>query len=864
VTTKIISTYIAAGYTLSGAYSVLDIVPGGGIGGKGLLLNTPAKLVNTGFINGAGAANGVTAEAAVTIINGSVTDEGAILQGYSGVFTPGGTATVTNFATIRAHGTYGDGVFIDSGVVTNGAAGDQSAYISGDFSGVAASASARVVNFGSIKGFRADGVYLAAGGSVTNGSATDFRAEIGGSSGILTAAGAAATIVNFRTVMGYGSLGAAIHTVGGGLITNGAATDTTAKVYGVYTGVASMALATLTNFGTVVADKLEAVYLQDAGLVANGTTLDTRALIEGATGGVDFHTGVATLKNFGTIETTSSGVGVYLRSGTVTNGSTASNAALIEGIDRGVVAGRPGVSIGNFGTIDGVGSATMSGMGITLKAGGTVANGSVGDTGALIEAEGFGVSSSGFATIGNFGSIAASIGLYLSGGAKVTNGAATDTSALIFAFDDLVIRDGVGTVANFGSMIAYGTRSAVALMSGGTLTNGSAADTSALIDGGGFGVIIDTAPGAVNNFGTIEADLAASGDCGVYLAGGSVTNGSATDTAAVITGRSGVTAAAGAATTLTNFGTIRGFDGVAVYFLSPADVLNVEAGSAFQGVSQLDGGILNLAGGAGTLTGFTSAGNVTVSGSMATAKFDDFAILKIAAGASFTDTGLVNVGAGRTLTNAGTLKLGGDGTNSIVNAGQITTSGVLTLAGAVKNSGLITVAGGALTVDGAVTGAGSLTVNGGTATFLSAYTEAVTFTSKGGTLALGDSQTFTGKISGFSTTPVSVLDLEDIAFASGTTKASYSGATSSGTLTVTDGTHMAHIKLTGDYTHSTFTVASDGHGGTTVVDPTPPASRAPSLMALVAAMAALAPAGSAIPAREIGRSSVAPWLVHAA
>ena len=55
---------------------------------------------------------------------------------------------------------------------------------------------------------------------------------------------------------------------------------------------------------------------------------------------------------------------------------------------------------------------------------------------------------------------------------------------------------------------------------------------------------------------------------------------------------------------------------------------------------------------------------------------------------------------------------------------------------------------------------------------------------------------------------------------SGSTKATYSGTTSSGTLTVTDGTHTAHIKLTGDYTASTFVAAGDGHGGTLIHDPT--------------------------------------------
>ncbi|HEY2177568.1 MAG TPA: hypothetical protein VGH15_03225, partial [Caulobacteraceae bacterium] len=99
------------------------------------------------------------------------------------------------------------------------------------------------------------------------------------------------------------------------------------------------------------------------------------------------------------------------------------------------------------------------------------------------------------------------------------------------------------------------------------------------------------------------------------------------------------------------------------------------------------------------------------------------------------------------------------------------------------------------------------------------FTENVAFTSTTGTLELAKSVSYTGQVSGLSTAGTSNLDLLDIAFINGTTKATYSGTTTSGTLTVTDGTHTAHIHLVGNYTASTFTVATDGHGGTIVKDP---------------------------------------------
>jgi hypothetical protein len=70
------------------------------------------------------------------------------------------------------------------------------------------------------------------------------------------------------------------------------------------------------------------------------------------------------------------------------------------------------------------------------------------------------------------------------------------------------------------------------------------------------------------------------------------------------------------------------------------------------------------------------------------------------------------------------------------------------------------------------------------------------------------------------------LDLADINFAT-IQNPSFSGTSTGGTLTVTDGSHSANIALTGNYLSSTWTLSSDGHGGTFVVDP-PAASPVPS------------------------------------
>ena len=146
---------------------------------------------------------------------------------------------------------------------------------------------------------------------------------------------------------------------------------------------------------------------------------------------------------------------------------------------------------------------------------------------------------------------------------------------------------------------------------------------------------------------------------------------------------------------------------------------------------------------------------------------------------------------------------------------------------------------------GAVSGASVVEIRAATADFTSTFTQSVVFGATG-VLELADSQAYAGTITGFSKTGATSLDLADIAFGTGT-KASYSGTTASGVLTVTDGTHTAKFKLAGNYTTSTFSVSSDGHGGTTVLDPT----KATSTHAFIAAMASFrADAGGPITSVE--------------
>jgi 20S proteasome alpha/beta subunit len=112
---------------------------------------------------------------------------------------------------------------------------------------------------------------------------------------------------------------------------------------------------------------------------------------------------------------------------------------------------------------------------------------------------------------------------------------------------------------------------------------------------------------------------------------------------------------------------------------------------------------------------------------------------------------------------------------------------------------------------------------GATLELTGADSGSITFSGSTGTLVLDNSTLFTGELINLTgdgnLSSSDQIDLKDIAFVPGTTE-SYAGNSSGGVLTVTDAqNHTANISLAGNYTNSTFTLSSDGHGGTTVVDP---------------------------------------------
>ena len=151
--------------------------------------------------------------------------------------------------------------------------------------------------------------------------------------------------------------------------------------------------------------------------------------------------------------------------------------------------------------------------------------------------------------------------------------------------------------------------------------------------------------------------------------------------------------------------------------------------------------------------------------------------------------------------------------------------GLLTVTGAVSGSESVSLTSGALAViKGAVTdqsGTFSL-ANSAALEFVAASNASVTFGSGSNTLKLDDSKQFTGTLSGL--TKSDTIDLADLSYVKGKMTASYSGTTAGGTLTVSNGATSVNLALVGNYTTSTWTLSSDGKGGTNVVDPPAPSS----------------------------------------
>ena len=664
------SGYLGDGLTAlgTGTYSIVNRgaiigpVTAVDLAGMGSLTNS-GTILAASTLSGAGV---LFAEGG-TVANGGATAKSALIAGYNGIEFDTGVGAVTNGGTVRATNIGVD--LVAGGVVTNGAVGDTSAAIVAK-DGVVAGAETTLHNYGTLSSLGGIGAYLKAGGVVTNGAVGDTKAIIVAGSVGVAVLGAAGTVINNGIIRNLGGTGAAIALEMGGQVINGGAANTAAAITGT-SGIDVLGAAgTVTNYGTINGavgswwGRRPGSCSPPGGTITNGTATDTSALIDGANS-------AEVVKGSSAISEPSAKTSRPTRpSRWAARSSTAAPPtpplAKLDGDVGAAIAQYAGVVL-NFGTIRSGALAVGStkNAAIYLTYGGIATNGASTDTGAVLLGE-IGIAVAKHAgTVTNFGGIGDAgtvYGVYLGNGGVVTNGSSADTSATVTGNIGVRVSNAAGTVRNFGTIAAANavtisaTPAGVVLQAGGSVTNGAAADTKAML-GGIDGIYATTVVATVTNFGSIVGE-----NVGVVLLAGGVLANEAVDE---IQGRAdGVLL--GAAGTVTNLGTVRAAagDGAGVYLHTGGVFINGSAANhtaLIFGHYGIDAAAPAKITNGGTIRGNTSAFSLAV---------------ELAAGSPFANNAgalvygytAVTAQANSTITNFGTL-IGANGGDAVILSG---------------------------------------------------------------------------------------------------------------------------------------------------------------------------------------------------
>ena len=398
--------------------------------------------------------------------------------------------------------------------------------------------------------------------------------------------------------------------------------------------------------------------------IANGSAADTKASIIGGAGtsgsGIFVSAGAATVTNLATITGGGSGIGfgnngTVGSSGTVVNGSSAVTTAKIIGgsgtVGAGIFVSMGSVAVTNLATIAGAGDGINFGANGTRVATGSVVNGSAGETTATITGYFNGVFASGAIPITNFAVIkGTNTGVFLKNGGNITNGNAQDEPASIVGGSGTVgngifVNSGTASISNFGTIgtggtgVNFGANGSTS--STGTVINGSATDTKALITGSFSAIFANSGQTKVTNYGTLSGDTAID-----------LTNGT--------------TSSAG---TVENFGSIIssfGTGGTAIQFGDQADRLILHPGASIVG---------KVFGGAGSNTLELASGGGGTVGSIGTS-FVGFTTLAVDSGTTWTLTSDNTIG---TVSNAGSLTLASSASLDVTTAVDPASTGIFKL-----------------------------------------------------------------------------------------------------------------------------------------------------------------------------------------
>ena len=412
-----------------------------------------------------------------------------------------------------------------------------------------------------------------------------------------------------------------------------------------------------------------AIGLAIGGTVNNGDTGNASALIGAVAGSAIRSGGSATVTNFGSILATGAvadGISIAL-GGTVANNGAASR----------IGGGRNGIYMnGAVGTVTNTGSISgNAGVGVNLRLGGTLVNGSILVPTAQISGATGVTDSFGSLTVTNLGLILATsgIGVALVGGGTVTNGASGASAAVIAGGTNaaaVYIAGGLPQLTNFGTLTAG---SGVMLHTVGTINNqgvitgrygygaafhvaGYLANAAgARITGAKYGLFATGAVTAVT-----AGTLAATGTAGIgayLLAGGTLTNVAG----GLIAGVTAISSINIVQATIANAGTIAGTGGGIYVAVGSGRVANTGtiSGTAKYGISFTKGGsVVNGAGGAATAVISGGTVGLQVIGGPATVANDgqltgSTAGLYVAAGGTVTN-GTSGASTGTIVANTGT------------------------------------------------------------------------------------------------------------------------------------------------------------------------------------------------------------------
>jgi hypothetical protein len=188
-----------------------------------------------------------------------------------------------------------------------------------------------------------------------------------------------------------------------------------------------------------------------------------------------------------------------------------------------------------------------------------------------------------------------------------------------------------------------------------------------------------------------------------------------------------------------------------------------------------------------------------------------------------THTGTLENAAGAMFTiegNGTATVAGGIGSGTIVNAGTLLKDGGLgdtTILAPLVNSGTVDVAAGTLSLEQTVSGNGTFLLHGlSTLDFAGVVGTGgtINFLSPTATLEVETTGAFGATILGFA--QGNTIDAASISQGAATLL-NFTQAGNGGTLSISDGTHSAQFALIGSYTTAAFHIASDNHGGTSIM-----------------------------------------------